>query len=206
MEEALSFHVAELTKTRADYDSLYEKFKISNTLIEEKEKLHEQKLLSVELSNKKKVEKYLKKIYEQNLIIKTYVDNKEKFENDVKVLEEAASLLEERETTYLNKINDLKDEIMNKDNNINALNNTINNLKHKLDNVMSDNDHYQNVVQNEMVPKTTYEILINNTAKLNNDIENYQKIIEHEMIPKGTYNNTIHYSIKLTNNPIYSKL
>ena len=191
MEEALSFHVTELTKTRADYDSLYEKFKISNTLIEEKEKLHEQKLLSLELSSKKKTEKYLKKIFEQNLIIKAYVDNKEKFENDVKILEEAAALLEERETTYLNKINDLKNDIMNKDNSINTLNITINNLKQKLDSAISDNEHFQNVLKNDMVPKMTYDILMANTSKLNNDIENYQKLIEHEMIPKGTYNDII---------------
>lgn len=161
MEEALSFHVAELTKTRADYDSLYEKFKTSNTLIEEKDKLHQQKLLNIELSNKKKTEKYLKKIYEQNMIIKGYLDSKEKFENDVKVLEEAATLLEEREQVYLNRVNELKDGIMTKDNNISTLNSTIKNLKLNLDNAM------------------------NNTTKLNNDIENYQRLIEHEMIPKG---------------------
>lgn len=185
MEEALSFHVAELTKTRADYDSLYEKFKISNTLIEEKDKLHQQKLLSIELSNKKKIEKYLKKIYEQNVIIKSYVDNKEKFENDVKVLEEAASLLEEREQVYVNRINELKDDVMTKDNHISTLNTTTTILKSNLDNTISDNEHYQHVLKNEMVPKTTYDILMNTTAKLNNDIENYQKLVEHDMIPKG---------------------
>lgn len=187
MEEVVSFHVAELTKARHDYDSLYEKFKVSNSLIEEKDKLHQQKLLSIELSNKKKIEKYLKKIYEQNVIIKSYVDIKEKFENDVKVLEEASILLEEREQTYINKINELKDDVFIKENNNVTLSNTINSLKHNLDKLLNDNDHYQHVLKNEMVPKTNYEILTNNMTKLNNDITNYQKLIENEMIPKGMF-------------------
>ena len=121
----------------------------------------------------------------QNIIIKSYVDSKEKFENDVKILEEASILLEEREQTYINKINELKEDVLIKENNNVTLSNTINSLKYNLEKLVNDNDHYQNILKNEMVPKTNYDILTNNMTKLNNDITNYQKLVENEMVPKG---------------------
>lgn len=72
----------------------------------------------------------------------------------------------------------------------------------------ADIENYQNIIKNEMVPKTNYNILQNCISNLNDDIEKYQNIIKNELVSLDDYmslKSDIEYYQKTIANDMVSK-
>ena len=72
----------------------------------------------------------------------------------------------------------------------------------------ADIENYQNIIKNEMVPKTNYDILQNCISNLNDDIEKYQSVIKNEMVSLDDYmtlKSDIEYYQKTIANDMVSK-
>ncbi len=169
MEEALQDRIRELAKSRADYDDLLDKFRQSNHLFDEKETLYKEQLKQSQHT----IELWKEKYYKVKTIVNEHNELKQSFQQDVKILQETAKLLDQREQDLHHSMELLKD------------------MNQKL---TLENQEYQNQIQileekeiimlrkcqEEMISKEEHDALVKKYQAL-------QHIIEFDMISKVQY-------------------
>lgn len=169
MNQTLDYHIKELSKSREQYNSLFEKFKKSNQLFNERDNLNQQKLKYLNSEN----ELMKTKISELKRVVKSQKQASSIFEKDFLELEEVANVLESRE-------NELESRYLNLLKNMSMVKESKEDLETELEKLKSLNYSLKQLIS-EMIPRSDYEICLSRLQDLDLKIVN-------EMVPLVKYN------------------
>lgn len=180
MEEALHQRIVELNKCRSDYDDLFEKFKQTNLIFDEKENLYKARVKDLE----NLVNQLSSKNYHLEQTINAYKQSKKSIQKDVKMLEEATRLLELRE-------HDMSGMLASSQRSNSHLVDEINELKERNRVLLEEREAATRMMHDEMISKQEYEILQQRLTKVMASMEadmvariQYDQVIEENKILK----------------------
>lgn len=103
MENALNSQIAEVTRCREEYASLFQQFVLANQLADERDAITRQQILHLKGEN----EMLVQTLYELKAALKANKLTRRRFEKDVEMLESTAALLEGREAQLLAKVEEM---------------------------------------------------------------------------------------------------
>jgi hypothetical protein len=169
MEDALQSQIVELNRSRADYNDLFDKFKLSNRLFEEREQLLKKQLSATQ----DEVDKLKRKNTNLNSLLYSQNEAKQLFEQDALQITEAAKLLEIREREIIQKFQGIKQ--VNK-----ALTESIKEEKGKYETLQSEYTALRFKIESDYVSFDKYQICLETNVAL-------QHKVDHEMVSLSSY-------------------
>lgn len=182
MEQALQQRILELNRCRADYDDLFEKFKQTNVLVDEREQVYKTKIRDLTAA----LDAASQQNAELNKIAMTQKQVKKAFQKDARLLADAARMLEQREAEVSKAL--FATQAANA-----SLTNELRELTEKHRSVVEERDG--------MVHREDHELLAKRIAKLQAAMEDmvsklsYEQLVEdNRILKKRMLNDMVEHS------------